>query len=76
MTNEDIVKALSAIDEQLKTIFNKLSEINATLHGETGLVTKVAKLEKAEEGSGKTLGYIGWIITTLIAIYVAVKHAT
>ena len=76
MNEEKIASALASINEQLKTIFNELEEIKRTLHGDSGLVTKVAKLEKAEEGAGKNMNVVGWIITTIIALYAAFfKHA-
>ena len=77
MTNEEIVKALASIETRLDKIEETLSSIDKALNGNgrPGVIERVTSLEKAEEGSNKNLGVLGWIITTLIAVYAAfIKH--
>lgn len=75
MKDEDIVKELSAISEQLKTIFIKLDEIKATLHGNgrPGLVERVTTLEvSGNTKSGVVEKIIQWgclIATAIVAVY-------
>jgi hypothetical protein len=75
MKDENIAKELSAIFEQLKTIFVKLDEIRATLHGNgrPGLVERVTTLEvSGNTKSGLVEKLIQWgclIATAVVAVY-------
>ena len=79
---QTIPEQLSAINEQLKTVFNSLQEIKEMLHGDgkTGLISRVTALETRMDGqkeqSSGSISLVGWIVTTLIAAYAAFfKHA-
>ena len=77
LDDKKITSQLTAINEKLKTIFLKLDEIDKTLHGNgrKGLVERVTTLETQASGAGKNVTAVGWIITTLIAMYAAFfKH--
>jgi hypothetical protein len=77
MTNEDIAKELSAINEQLKTVFSKLEEIKQTLHGNgrQGIIERVTTLEAKDGALGKIIEWGALILTAITAIYGAFfKH--
>ena len=69
--------SLSAMVEQLKTLFNAVKEIKDMLHGDgkTGLISRVTaletKLDDKKEHSNNSNAWIAWLITTLIAAYAA-----
>lgn len=78
MSNEDIVKELAAIGEQLKTVFNKLEEIKQTLHGNgrQGIIERVTSLEAKDGALGKIIEWGALILTAITAIYGAFfKHS-
>ena len=73
----DLNKSLTAISEQNKTIFNMLKDIDKTINGNgrPGLIERVTTLETQSSGANKNLTVVGWLITTLVAIYAAFfKH--
>lgn len=79
---QTVAEELSAMNEQLKTLFNSVQEIKDMLHGDgkTGLVSRVTALEtRMDENKQQTKNsssWIAWLITTIIAAYAAfVKHA-
>jgi hypothetical protein len=79
---QTVAEELSAMNEQLKTLFNSVQEIKDMLHGDgkTGLISRVTALEtrmdETRQQSSSSSTWIAWIITTLIAAYAAfIKHA-
>ena len=79
---QTVAEELSAMNEQLKTLFNSVQEIKDMLHGDgkTGLVSRVTALEtrmdETKQQSKNSSSWIAWLITTLIAAYAAfIKHA-
>ena len=77
---QTVAEELSAMNEQLKTLFNSVQEIKDMLHGDgkTGLVSRVTALETRMDGMGKQVedtkknastgfSWIAWIVTTIIA---------
>lgn len=79
---QTVAEELSAMNEQLKTLFNSVQEIKDMLHGDgkTGLVSRVTALETrmddTKQQSKNSSSWIAWLITTLIAAYAAfIKHA-
>ena len=59
----EVKAGFATIEQQMKTIFNKLEKIDHTLNGngQPGIVEKVARLEERLQGTWKTLIIIGWI---------------
>ena len=79
---QTVAEELSAMNEQLKTLFNSVQEIKDMLHGDgkTGLVSRMTALEtrmdSAEKQSTGSVSLIGWLVTTAIAAYAAfIKHS-
>lgn len=75
----DLNKSLTSISEQNKTIFNTLKDIDKAINGNgrPGLIERVTTLETQASGAGKNVTAVGWIITTLIAMYAAFfKHTS
>lgn len=79
---QTVAEELSAMNEQLKTLFNSVQEIRDMLHGDgkTGLVSRVTALEtrmdETKQHTSNSSTWIAWLITTIIAAYAAfVKHA-
>lgn len=75
----DVKAGFAAVEEELKTLFNKLDDINNTLHGNgrPGLIERVNTLEEKQNGTGKTVSVIGQIGTFLLALYGAFfKHTS
>ena len=70
MTTEDIATQLSAIGEQLKTIFNTLDKLDHAVNGNgrEGLVERVTKLEEKIQGSWRTILILGWSVNAVIGI--------
>ena len=80
---QTVAEELSAMNEQLKTLFNSVQEIKDMLHGDgkTGLVSRVTALEtrldETKQQSTNSSSWIAWLITTIIAAYAAfIKHST
>ena len=78
---QTVAEELSAMNEQLKTLFNSVQEIKDMLHGDgkTGLVSRVTALEtrldETKQQTTNSSSWIAWLITTIIAAYAAfVKH--
>lgn len=78
---QTVAEELSAMNEQLKTLFNSVQEIKDMLHGDgkTGLVSRVTALEtrmdETKQHTNNSSTWIAWLITTLIAAYAAFfKH--
>ena len=65
----DVKAGFAAIEQQMKTIFEKLTEINHTLNGNgrEGLVERVRALEVRLNGTWKTLLIVGWLFNFLVA---------
>ena len=65
----DVKAGFSAVQEQMKTIFRELNEINHTLNGNgrEGLVERVRALEVRLNGTWKTLLIVGWLFNFLVA---------
>lgn len=79
---QTVAEELSAMNEQLKTLFNSVQEIKDMLHGDgkTGLVSRVTALEtrldETKQQSTNSSSWIAWLITTIIAAYAAfIKHS-
>lgn len=84
-----VAEELSAINEQLKTLFYSVQEIKNMLHGDgkTGLISRVTALETRMDETGRRaddikkdtnngFSWIAWIATTIIAAYAAfIKHS-
>ena len=76
----DVKAGFAAIEQQMKTIFEKLTEINHTLNGNgrEGLVERVRALEVRLNGTWKTLLIVGWLFNFLVAagalVAVILKH--
>jgi len=76
----DVKAGFAAIEQQMKTIFEKLTEINHTLNGNgrEGIVERVRALEERLNGTWKTLLILGWLADFLIAagalVAVILKH--
>ena len=70
MTTEDIATQLSAIGEQLKTIFKTLDNLYHAVNGNgrEGLVERVTKLEEKIQGSWRTILILGWTVNAVIGI--------
>jgi hypothetical protein len=74
---QTVAEELSAMNEQLKTLFNSVQEIKDMLHGDgkTGLVSRVTALEtrldETRQQSKTGISWIAWIIATVIAAYAA-----
>lgn len=71
---------LIRIDERLKEMHEDIAGFNKNLHGngQPGLLQRVQALEdfhKNESGFFKRYGgFLGWVITTLVALYSVFKH--
>ena len=71
---------LIRIDERTKDIQEALARDYKTLHGNgnPGLLERVQKLENLHQNENtmfkKYGAVIAWIITTIIAVYSAIKH--
>lgn len=80
MTNQERDELLIRLEERLKGIDEALKRDYRILHGngQPGLIQRVQELEdfhKNENGFIKKYGgVIGWIVTTVIAIYSVIKH--
>lgn len=80
MSDRERDTLLIRIDERLKGIESALARDYKCLHGngQPGLIERVQKLEDYhanENGFFKKFGgIIAWMITTIIAVYSAVKH--
>lgn len=79
---QTVAEELSAMNEQLKTLFNSVQEIKDMLHGDgkTGLVSRVTALEtrldETKQQTTNSSSWIAWLITTIIAAYAAfIKHS-
>ena len=79
---QTVAEELSAMNEQLKTLFNSVQEIKDMLHGDgkTGLVSRMTALETRMDNADKQTtnnnSWIAWLITTIIAAYAAFfKHS-
>lgn len=79
---QTVAEELSAMNEQLKTLFNSVQEIKDMLHGngKTGLVSRVTALEtrldETKQQTTNSSSWIAWLITTIIAAYAAfIKHS-
>lgn len=79
---QTVAEELSAMNEQLKTLFNSVQEIKDMLHGDgkTGLVSRVTALEtrmdETKQHTSNSSTWIAWLITTIIAAYAAfIKHS-
>ena len=84
-----VAEELSAIHEQLKTLFSSVQEIKDMMHGDgkTGLVSRVTALETRMDATGQRVddtkkeanngfSWIAWIATSIIAAYAAfIKHS-
>ena len=73
----DVNKTLTSILEQNKTIFKTLKDIDKAINGNgrPGLIERVTTLETQSNGANKNITVVGWLITTLVAIYAAFfKH--
>lgn len=59
----EVRAGFAAIEQQMKTIFGSLEDINHTLNGNgrEGLVERVRALEVRLSGTWKTVLIIGWI---------------
>ena len=74
---QTVAEELSAMNEQLKTLFNSVQEIKDMLHGDgkTGLVSRVTALEtrldETKQQTTNSSSWIAWFITTIIAAYAA-----
>ncbi len=65
----EVKSGFSAIAQQMKTIFEKLTNIDHTLNGNgrEGLVERVRALEVRLSGTWKTLLIVGWLFNFLVA---------
>ena len=76
----DVKAGFAGIEQQMKTIFEKLTDINHTLNGNgrEGIVERVRALEERLNGTWKTLLILGWLADFLIAagalVAVIIKH--
>ena len=76
----DVKAGFAAVEQQMKTIFEKLTDINHTLNGNgrEGIVERVRALEERLNGTWKTLLILGWLADFLIAagalVAVILKH--
>lgn len=76
----DVKAGFAAVEQQMKTIFEKLTDINHTLNGNgrEGIVERVRALEERLNGTWKTLLIIGWLADFAIAagalVAVILKH--
>ena len=66
----EVKSGFSAIAQQMKTIFEKLTNIDHTLNGNgrEGLVERVRALEVRLSGTWKTLLIVGWLFNCLVAV--------
>ena len=66
----EVRSGFSAIAQQMKTIFEKLTNIDHTLNGNgrEGLVERVRALEVRLSGTWKTLLIVGWLFNFLVAV--------
>ena len=66
----EVKSGFSAIAQQMKTIFEKLTNIDHTLNGNgrEGLVERVRALEVRLSGTWKTLLIVGWLFNFLVAV--------
>jgi len=71
----EVIERLARIEEQQKTIFNRLGALEGAINGNghPGLLTRVQTIENAGRHGHKAALVIGWIITTLIAAYAALR---
>lgn len=76
----DVKAGFAAVEQQMKTIFEKLTDINHTLNGNgrEGIVERVRALEERLNGTWKTLLIIGWLADFAIGaaalVAVILKH--
>lgn len=65
----EVRAGFAAIEQQMKTIFGSLEDINHTLNGNgrEGLVERVRALEVRLSGTWKTVLIIGWLADFLVA---------
>ena len=84
-----VAEELSAIHEQLKTLFSSVQEIKSMIHGDgkTGLIPRVTALETLLDATGRRVddtkkettsafSWIAWAVTTAVAAYAAFfKHS-
>lgn len=69
----------AGIEQQMKTIFEKLTDINHTLNGNgrEGIVERVRALEVRLNGTWKTLLILGWLANfavAVVAIIITIIH--
>ena len=80
MTNEERDELLIRMDERLAVINEKLATDYRHIHGNghPGLLARVQALEDQHKGESKHLGavavVVGFLITSAIAIYGAIKN--
>jgi len=78
MTNEEIVKRLTAIETRLDTIEDTLEKIEKALNGngQPGLISRVTVLEAKENSKSKMLEWGILILTAITSVYGAFfKHS-
>lgn len=65
----EVKAGFAGIEQQMKTIFEKLTDINHTLNGNgrEGIVERVRALEVRLSGTWKTVLIIGWFADFLVA---------
>ena len=65
----EVKAGFAGIEQQMKTIFEKLTDINHTLNGNgrEGIVERVRALEERLNGTWKTLLILGWLADFAIA---------
>lgn len=66
----EVSAGFAAIEQQMKTIFGTLTNIDHTLNGNgrEGLVERVRALEEKVNGTWKTILIIGWLLNFLVAV--------
>ncbi len=66
----EVRAGFAGIEQQMKTIFGQLENINHTLNGNgrEGLVERVRALEVRLNGTWKTVLIIGWLADFLVAV--------
>ena len=73
MTNEEIVKRLTAIETRLDTIEDTLKKIEKALdgNGQPGLISRVTVLEAKENSKSKMFEWGILILTAITSFYAA-----
>lgn len=76
---KEVIERLARIEEQNKTQFKRIKALDQTINGNgrNGILARIQAIEAGQasqsRSSSKFLTIAGWIVTTLVALYGAMR---